>query len=493
MLIGLVRDSVRQCFCHSCKAPLGIVAGDRRGNAPFKKPSGKGKPRTKQPKKVKFITTEIRCQEKSKGGLCYEVILAEPTVPKRAPSPPQTSPTQQIAIEDKLRAAEKRRLSLEAQKLAVLAAELSKIEEASRKKDELSAAFIAATRESLDAKMNNTEEKREAHIAELRNKLKEHFESVEKTRLSLEQQTREVRCAVEEKLKSAAAQRDENIKRMLIRLKEHEEQVARVRQGMTERVQQLESQIQGKLVQAHERRQNIEREQKEKLRNHNTVKIAKVRQMADECATRELLVKKFEIHKRVSTAEQNRQREIQRRVQAIRQHRSQPVPLKNRFVVSMFKAWDNPSSRSEPRIIVVINGAMSPREIFRLLGWSTFAQLVPLLATMTGTGSAPLESRCTVSLIAIVVRPIGLSWSTWGATLSTRAPRRVDKRGRLKLGDADATMTNSGDDPFVEFDYSVSCQRPQRVVQIRPIGAWSIVIPAIARRPYVDGDRAFDG
>ncbi|KYM85713.1 Stathmin-4 [Atta colombica] len=268
MLIGLVRDSVLQCFCHSCKAPLGVVAGQRRNNAPFKKPSGKGKPRTKQPKKVKFITTEIRCQEKSKGGLCYEVILAEPTVPKRAPSPPQQSPTQQTAIEDKLKAAEERRLSIEAHKLAALAAKLSKIEEASRKKDELSAAFIAATRESLDAKMNNTEEKREAHIAELKNKLKDHLESVEKTRLSLEQQTEEVRCAVEEKLKTAAAQRDENIKRMLDRLKEHEEQVARVRQGMSERVQQLESQIQGKLEQARERRETIEREQKEKLRNH---------------------------------------------------------------------------------------------------------------------------------------------------------------------------------------------------------------------------------
>lgn len=102
------------------------------------------------------------------------MILAEPTVPKRAPSPPQQSPTQQIAIEDKLKAAEERRLSIEAHKLASLAAKLSKIEEASRKKDELSAAFIAATRESLDAKMNNTEEKREAHIAELKNKLKEH-------------------------------------------------------------------------------------------------------------------------------------------------------------------------------------------------------------------------------------------------------------------------------------------------------------------------------
>ncbi|KAL0101598.1 hypothetical protein PUN28_019020 [Cardiocondyla obscurior] len=315
MLIGLVRDSVLQCFCHSCKAPLGVVAGQRRSNAPFKKPSGKGKPRTKQPKKVKFITTEIRCQEKSKGGMCYEVILAEPTMPKRPPSPPQQSPTQ-ATIQDKLKAAEERRQSIEANKLAVLAAKLSKIEEASRKKDELSAAFIAATRVSLDAKMNNTEEKREAHIAELKNKLKDHLESVEKTRLSLEQQTEEVRCAVEEKLKTAAAQRDENIKRMLVRLKEHEEQVARVRQGMSERVLQLESQIQGKLEQARERRESIEREQKEKLRNHNTVKIAKMRQMA----ARELLMKKCECDKKVLTAEINRQREIQRRVQAIRRH-----------------------------------------------------------------------------------------------------------------------------------------------------------------------------
>ncbi|XP_029164655.1 uncharacterized protein At1g10890 isoform X2 [Nylanderia fulva] len=320
MLIGLVRDSVLQCFCHSCKAPLGIV-GQRRNNAPFKKPSGKGKPRTKQPKKVKFITTEIRCQEKTKGGLCYEVILAEPTAPKRAPSPPQTSPIQLTPIE-KLRAAKERREFLEADKLACLATKISKIEEKSRKKDELNAAFITATREALDAKMNNTEEKREAHIADLKSKLKEHLDAVEQTRLGLELQTEEVRYAVEEKLKTATAQREENIKKMLDRLKEHEEQVTRVRQVMAERVQQLESQIQKKLEQARERREAIEREQKEKLRNHNTVKIAQVRQTA----ARELLVKKFEFDKRVSTAELNRQREIQRRVQAIRRHHVIPSP-----------------------------------------------------------------------------------------------------------------------------------------------------------------------
>lgn len=47
------------------------------------------------------------------------------------------------------------------------------------------------------------------------------LEAVEKTRVNLEQQTKEVRAAVEEKLKTAAAQRDENMKHMLDRLKEH--------------------------------------------------------------------------------------------------------------------------------------------------------------------------------------------------------------------------------------------------------------------------------
>lgn len=49
----------------------------------------------------------------------------------------------------------------------------------------------------------------------------DHIENVEKTRQTLEQQTGEVRTAIEEKLKTASAQRDENIKKMLDRLREH--------------------------------------------------------------------------------------------------------------------------------------------------------------------------------------------------------------------------------------------------------------------------------
>lgn len=52
-------------------------------------------------------------------------------------------------------------------------------------------------------------------------RLQDHIENVEKTRQSLDQQTEEVRLAMEEKLSSANALRDENIKKMLERLKEH--------------------------------------------------------------------------------------------------------------------------------------------------------------------------------------------------------------------------------------------------------------------------------
>lgn len=54
--------------------------------------------------------TEIRCQEMSKGGLAYEVILAEPVgvpVPRRADSPEKTPSVEEI--QEKLKAAEERR------------------------------------------------------------------------------------------------------------------------------------------------------------------------------------------------------------------------------------------------------------------------------------------------------------------------------------------------------------------------------------------------
>lgn len=80
-----------------------------------------GKPPKVQKLQIKFsasprsLATEIRCQEKSKGGLRYEVILAEPNltqvaVPKAAqqPAAPKLSSAEEIA--EKLKAAEERRM-----------------------------------------------------------------------------------------------------------------------------------------------------------------------------------------------------------------------------------------------------------------------------------------------------------------------------------------------------------------------------------------------
>ncbi|XP_058061195.1 uncharacterized protein LOC131211643 isoform X3 [Anopheles bellator] len=232
MLIGLVRDSVMQCFCHTCRAPV-LPAVNRR-SAPMKKPT---KTRTKQPKaskKVKFITTEIRCQEKSKGGLCYEVILAEPavnvTLPKLPPVPEKS--VSAVEIEEKLKAAEERRLSLEAKKMADWSAKMAKIEEASRKKDELDKEFKTHAKEVLHTKMEQYEEKREQQLSEIKEKLKMHAADIEKTRQSLEQQKiDELQKHLDEKLRNASTLRDDNIKKILGRLKEHERRAELVRQN----------------------------------------------------------------------------------------------------------------------------------------------------------------------------------------------------------------------------------------------------------------------
>ncbi|CAG9854529.1 unnamed protein product [Phyllotreta striolata] len=269
MLIGLVRESVMQCFCHTCRAPL--TATVHKSQMPVSKLKAKSRSFIEdQPRSVQFVSTEVRCQEKTKGGLRYEVIIGEPDI-KATPPKLSLSPRCSVSfqdIEEKLKAAEERRQQLESSKMAALSSKIVKIEEVGRKKNELTSEFITATRNALEQKMGIHEEKREAYITDLKTKLKDHIENVEKTRLSLEMQTEEVRSAIEDKLKTASQQRDDNIKKMLERLKEHEDQVSKVREQNSVKLQQLGSSIQEKLEQAHTRREQIEQEQKEKLKTY---------------------------------------------------------------------------------------------------------------------------------------------------------------------------------------------------------------------------------
>lgn len=62
--------------------------------------------------------------------------------------------------------------NLEAKKISDWTAKKNRIEEASRKKDEISKEFANQARDSLNAKLENYEENREAIMSELKDKLK---------------------------------------------------------------------------------------------------------------------------------------------------------------------------------------------------------------------------------------------------------------------------------------------------------------------------------
>ncbi|XP_037958672.1 stathmin isoform X1 [Teleopsis dalmanni] len=223
---------------------------------------------------INSTSTEIRCQEKSRGGLSYEVILAEPApnvaVPKRPVTPGKNVSAEEI--EQKLKAAEERRISLEQKKMADLTNKLAKIEEATRKKDEIANEFINQTKEQLESKMEHHVEKREAIISDLKEKLKIHSQEIEKTREQLEQQKISEKVAIEEKLKSAQSLRDDYIKKMLERLKEH-----------------------------------------------NTNKIAEIKNQIDQLESQKIEEKTRIIENKLYTAEQNREKELKKKIEKVQQ------------------------------------------------------------------------------------------------------------------------------------------------------------------------------
>lgn len=66
--------------------------------------------------------------------------------------------------------------SLEARKMAEISIKLAKVEEATRKKDEITNEFITQTKEQLETKMETHVEKREAIISDMKEKLKVNCE-----------------------------------------------------------------------------------------------------------------------------------------------------------------------------------------------------------------------------------------------------------------------------------------------------------------------------
>ncbi|KAK4314536.1 hypothetical protein Pmani_014241 [Petrolisthes manimaculis] len=188
----------------------GNVLG-RYHKKPIKK--GQNNPKCKQPMKGrKYVCPEIRCGKKSRGGISYEVILAEPSADKPYPLT-SVSPKSMTAeeITQKLQQAEERR------------------KEASRKREETNAAYIYATQAALVDKLNATSINREAYQNGLRAKITDRLNNDGNKRKQLDAKINDLRQTIEDKLRCAEENRTESIRKICEKLKEHHRRAELVR------------------------------------------------------------------------------------------------------------------------------------------------------------------------------------------------------------------------------------------------------------------------
>merc|ERR1712226_701575 len=167
--------------------------------------------------------------------------------------------------EDRLSAAESRRATLDNIKAANLSERLAKVETVKTRKEELVAEKSIKAKEELEAKLEKSEENREAQLAETKGRLGERLARVEKVQKNLEVQTEAARLAAELALKTKMAKaeinKDVKIEKFKMKFKEHEEYVNMVRASQETRLKpylaDLEVNIKEKLTTAEKRREEV--------------------------------------------------------------------------------------------------------------------------------------------------------------------------------------------------------------------------------------------
>ncbi|KAH6922814.1 hypothetical protein HPB50_019319 [Hyalomma asiaticum] len=230
--------------------------------------------RTRPPRRTGMLmATEVRCKEESKGGLKYELVLADPCMdsPLRKPS---TSPPKSISAEDiekKLKEAEERRLSLEAMKLNQLNEKLSRLAEVNQKKEGLTEEFQESARQSYEKKIEAFKENREAHIKSIQEKQREHVSCHFTPNRNARQRFQLVSVqiflfvCVQKKIENANEAREAQITALQERLRNHDKHIADVRKQLEDLVDEKREKIQKKLDTAQENRAAIYRELQTKL------------------------------------------------------------------------------------------------------------------------------------------------------------------------------------------------------------------------------------
>jgi len=216
------------------------------------------------PTRAEDVEASVTRKANTPGGLAMDIVLSPALKPGQKPVAQTCSPSP-APLEDRMVAAESRRVALDNLKAANLSEKLAKVEAAKTKKEELVTEKSTKTRDEMEAKLEKTEENRSAALKGTKGKMAEHLARVEKAQKELEIQTEAARLAAEfalnAKMMKAEEKKDEQMEQMLKKIKEHQEQVAEVRLNQDTRLApyfaELEVNIKEKLSVAEKRRSEV--------------------------------------------------------------------------------------------------------------------------------------------------------------------------------------------------------------------------------------------
>ncbi|XP_025110438.1 stathmin-3-like isoform X2 [Pomacea canaliculata] len=210
------------------------------------------------------------------GSLAFEVILkpASNDNPLRPVSPPKINRV--VLSEDdiklKLKKAEERRQSLEAQRLEQLAKERERAQEVMAKAQQESKEFSDATKEKLRRSMEANKENREAQIKALQERLREHSIRVTETCRQSDKMAEEFQEKINNKLSQKFEVYEENkhnqLQTMLKRLREHANHIQEVCQASENMGKACEEKLVSKMENALRNREEQLRALQERLLEH---------------------------------------------------------------------------------------------------------------------------------------------------------------------------------------------------------------------------------
>jgi len=209
----------------------------------------------------------------TRGGKALEITLSPAVKKPRSRVSPPTSPLTQASIDKKLKEAEERKNSIKTERIKNLENQLAKIEIAQQKKEESEKAKVEKINKANEARLHAADKKKTKGLVNIKDKVSEHMNKIERAQKELEASLEAARIAAEasinEKMEKTEVMKNLQMEEMLKKIKEHQEHVKEVRNNqegkLKPHVEKVQASIKAKEERAREILVNKETEQKEKL------------------------------------------------------------------------------------------------------------------------------------------------------------------------------------------------------------------------------------